>query len=55
VIGSTGDPVTPYDDAVRLAHELRSGVLLTATSRGDTTNFLIGGPCDSLGVPSADR
>jgi pimeloyl-ACP methyl ester carboxylesterase len=51
VIGSTGDPVTPYSDAVRLAHELRSGVLLTATSKGHTTNFLIGGPCDSLGVP----
>lgn len=51
VIGSTGDPVTPYTDAVSLAHELRSGVLLTATSKGHTTNFLLGGPCDSLGVP----
>ncbi len=51
VIGSTGDPVTPYSDAVSLAHELRSGVLLTATTKGHTTNFLIGGPCDSLGVP----
>ena len=51
MIGSTGDPVTPYAEAVRLAHELRSGVLLTATNKGHTSNFLIGGPCDSLGVP----
>jgi pimeloyl-ACP methyl ester carboxylesterase len=50
VIGSTRDPITPYSDAVRLAHELHSGVLLTASNAGHTSNFGIGGPCDALGV-----
>lgn len=50
VIGNKLDPVTPYSDAVSLAHELRSGVLLTASITGHTSQFLIGGPCDSLGV-----
>ncbi len=50
VIGSTRDPITPYSDAVRLAHELRSGVLLTASNAGHTSNFGIGGPCDALGT-----
>jgi pimeloyl-ACP methyl ester carboxylesterase len=50
VIGSTRDPITPYSDAVHLAHELHSGVLLTASNAGHTSNFGIGGPCDALGV-----
>lgn len=29
VVGASGDPVTPYENAVRLAHSLDSGVLLT--------------------------
>lgn len=51
VIGSTGDPITPYPEAVSLAHDLRSGVLLTATAKGHTSDFGIGGPCDALGIP----
>ena len=50
VIGSTGDPITPYASAVALAHQLPSGVLLTASSAGHTSNFGIGGPCDALGT-----
>jgi pimeloyl-ACP methyl ester carboxylesterase len=50
VIGNTLDPVTPYSDAVSLAHELRSGVLLTTSLKGHTSQFLIGGPCDALGT-----
>jgi pimeloyl-ACP methyl ester carboxylesterase len=50
VIGSTRDPITPYSDAVRLAHELHSGVLLTASNAGHTSNFGIGGPCDAIGT-----
>jgi pimeloyl-ACP methyl ester carboxylesterase len=36
VVGSTGDPVTPYAWAVALAHELDHGVLLTRTGYGHT-------------------
>jgi pimeloyl-ACP methyl ester carboxylesterase len=36
VVGSTGDPATPYQWAVNLAHELASGVLLTRTGEGHT-------------------
>ena len=50
VIGSTRDPITPYSDAVHLAHELHSGVLLTASNAGHTSNFGIGGPCDAIGT-----
>jgi pimeloyl-ACP methyl ester carboxylesterase len=50
VIGSIRDPITPYSDAVHLAHELHSGVLLTASNAGHTSNFGIGGPCDALGT-----
>ena len=50
VIGSTGDPITPYRSAVHLAHELRSGVLLTSSNAGHTSLFGFGGPCDVLGV-----
>jgi pimeloyl-ACP methyl ester carboxylesterase len=36
VVGTTRDPATPYQDAVNLAHELRSGVLLTRDGDGHT-------------------
>ena len=52
VIGSTGDPITPLSEAVTLAHSLRSGVLLTATTKGHTTMFgAEGTACDALGIP----
>ena len=36
VVGSTGDPATPYAWAQALAHELESGVLLTRSGEGHT-------------------
>jgi hypothetical protein len=36
VVGSTGDPVTPYAWARSLAHQLDRGVLLTRTGYGHT-------------------
>ncbi len=36
VVGSTGDPVTPYSDAVALAGQLKHGVLLTRVGDGHT-------------------
>ena len=36
VIGTTGDPATPYQWAVKLAGELQSGVLLTRVGQGHT-------------------
>ncbi|MHB8458454.1 MAG: alpha/beta hydrolase [Candidatus Limnocylindrales bacterium] len=36
VVGSTGDPATPYAWAVALAHQLVSGVLITRTGEGHT-------------------
>jgi pimeloyl-ACP methyl ester carboxylesterase len=36
VVGSTGDPITPYGWAVSLAHQLRRGVLLTRVGDGHT-------------------
>lgn len=36
VVGSTGDPITPYIWAVSLAHQLRQGVLLTRVGDGHT-------------------
>ena len=36
VVGSTGDPATPYAGARRLARELNHGVLLTRTGGGHT-------------------
>ncbi|HXQ96322.1 MAG TPA: alpha/beta hydrolase [Candidatus Acidoferrales bacterium] len=36
VIGTTGDPATPYAWAVKLAADLASGVLLTRTGEGHT-------------------
>jgi pimeloyl-ACP methyl ester carboxylesterase len=36
VVGSTGDPATPYEWAVKLAKQLDSGVLLTRRGEGHT-------------------
>lgn len=36
VIGTTGDPATPYEEAVALAEQLASGVLLTREGEGHT-------------------
>jgi pimeloyl-ACP methyl ester carboxylesterase len=36
VIGTTRDPATPYSQAVALAHELESGVLITRNGDGHT-------------------
>jgi len=36
VVGTTGDPATPYQWAVNLSKELASGVLLTRTGEGHT-------------------
>jgi hypothetical protein len=36
VVGSSGDPATPYVWAQALAHELQSGVLLTRNGEGHT-------------------
>lgn len=51
VIGTTGDPVTPYEDAVQVAHQLASGVLLTNRANGHTADAGLGGRCDPLVVP----
>lgn len=36
VIGTTGDPATPYEEAVALADQLASGVLITRVGEGHT-------------------
>jgi pimeloyl-ACP methyl ester carboxylesterase len=36
VVGTTRDPATPYQGAVKVAHELQSGVLLTRDGDGHT-------------------
>lgn len=36
VIGTTGDPATPYEDAVSLAEQLESGILVTFEGEGHT-------------------
>jgi homoserine acetyltransferase len=36
VIGTTGDPATPYEEAVALAEQLESGVLITREGDGHT-------------------
>ncbi len=44
VVGTTGDPATPYDSAVKLAETLESGVLLTRDGEGHTA-YLSGNSC----------
>jgi hypothetical protein len=36
IIGSTGDPATPYQWAVSLSHQLTSSTLITRTGDGHT-------------------
>ena len=36
VLGTTGDPATPYENAVAMADQLRSGVLVTLEGEGHT-------------------
>jgi hypothetical protein len=43
VVGTTGDPVTPYAWAVALAHELTGGVLLTWEGQSHVATFY--SPC----------
>ena len=44
VVGTTGDPATPYESAVALAKQLRSGVLVTRVGEGHT-GFARGNAC----------
>jgi pimeloyl-ACP methyl ester carboxylesterase len=44
VVGTTGDPATPFESAVRLADLLESGVLLVREGEGHT-GYLQGNPC----------
>jgi pimeloyl-ACP methyl ester carboxylesterase len=61
VVGTTRDPATPYQQAVNLAHELDSGVLLSRDGDGHTA-YGAGNPCinDAVntylaqGTPPAD-
>ena len=51
VIGTTGDPATPYEDAVALADQLESGQLLTWEGNGHTAYASSGsGPCVTKAV-----
>ena len=49
VVGTTGDPATPYDWSVALADQLESGGLLTWEGEGHTA-YGRGGPCVSDAV-----
>lgn len=44
VIGTTGDPATPYEWAVSLAHQLSSAVLITRVGEGHT-GYMKGNDC----------
>jgi pimeloyl-ACP methyl ester carboxylesterase len=44
VVGNTGDPATPYEQAQRVAATLESGVLLTHEGQGHTS-YLSGNSC----------
>jgi pimeloyl-ACP methyl ester carboxylesterase len=63
VVGTTGDPSTPYESAVSLADQLESGVLLTYEGEGHTAigrsnecvekavaDFLVGGTAPKAGT-----
>jgi pimeloyl-ACP methyl ester carboxylesterase len=61
VLGTTGDPATPYENAVTMASQLRSGVLVTLEGEGHTAYdqspcvrglvlpYLVGGPAPADG------
>ncbi len=44
VLGVTGDPATPYQQAVTMARQLTSGVLVTWQGAGHSA-FVLGNPC----------
>jgi hypothetical protein len=44
VIGTTRDPATPYEEAVALAQQLESGVLVTRDGDGHT-GYASGNDC----------
>lgn len=48
VVGTTGDPATPYDNAVRVAARLASGILLTHEGEGHTIVFQGSGCVDDI-------
>ncbi len=45
VIGSTGDPATPYKESVALAGQLESGFLVTRDGEGHTSYLVTGDRC----------
>ncbi len=49
VIGTTRDPATPYDEAVALAGELESGVLVSRDGDGHTA-YNKGNDCIDVAV-----
>ncbi|GAA1852174.1 alpha/beta hydrolase [Microlunatus capsulatus] len=65
VLGTTGDPATPYENAVTMAGQLRSGVLVTLEGEGHTAYdqsacvrglvlpYLLGGPPPADGTRCA--
>ncbi|HEX2855990.1 MAG TPA: alpha/beta hydrolase [Propionibacteriaceae bacterium] len=44
VLGTTGDPATPYQQSVGMAHQLASGVLVTWKGAGHSA-FMLGNDC----------
>jgi pimeloyl-ACP methyl ester carboxylesterase len=51
VVGTTGDPVTPYGNAVAVARRLDSGILITNDGNTHTAVSALGGPCDGAVIP----
>jgi pimeloyl-ACP methyl ester carboxylesterase len=51
VVGATGDPVTPYRNAVAVARRLGSATLITNRGSDHTSFSGISGPCDGEVVP----
>ncbi len=51
VVGTTRDPATPYAEAVALAHQLQSGVLLSRNGDGHTA-YRSGSPCIDAAIDS---
>ena len=45
IVSTTGDPATPYENGVRLAKDLESGVLLTFDGEGHTAYSAFGNAC----------
>jgi len=45
IVSTTGDPATPYEEGVKLADDLESGVLLTFDGEGHTAYSAFGNGC----------